>query len=96
MKKILIFFFFSAWVFMVDAQTFPTAWELIGNANTSRCFLGTTDANPLIFKTSNTERMRLAHNGSFLGIGISDPDATLHLHYQNDGQLSLLTKNYYN
>jgi hypothetical protein len=41
------------------------AWGLTGNAGTnpSTNFLGTTDNNGLIFKTNNTERMRLSSGG---------------------------------
>jgi len=41
------------------------AWGLSGNAGTnpSTNFLGTTDNNGLIFKTNNTERMRLSSGG---------------------------------
>ncbi|MGQ9864223.1 MAG: hypothetical protein ACUVRD_07080 [Bacteroidia bacterium] len=39
----------------------PTDWKIIGNTNSDPTthFLGTTDAQPLIFKTQNTERMRI-------------------------------------
>jgi hypothetical protein len=64
-----------------------TPWYITGNSGTSPSlnFIGTTDNNPLIFKTRNIERMRLLTGGSFLGVGISNPQATLHLHYQVDG-----------
>jgi hypothetical protein len=41
------------------------AWGLTGNAGTnpSTNFLGTTDNNGLIFKTNNTERMRISSGG---------------------------------
>jgi hypothetical protein len=50
-------------VFSVQAQN----WSLTGNAGTtSSNFVGTTDAQPLIFKTSATERARILSNGNFL------------------------------
>ncbi|MCL2289830.1 MAG: hypothetical protein FWC34_03890 [Bacteroidetes bacterium] len=85
MKKIILLFFFSAFFFGVNAQNSSSSWELSGNANTSsRNFLGTTDCRPLIFKTRNIERMRLLSDRSFLGIGVSDPQVPLHVHYQTD------------
>jgi hypothetical protein len=63
-------------------ETKTTAWLLNGNVNNSVSnFLGTTDSKPIIFKTDNVERMRLSNLSSSLGIGLSDPNATLHLHY---------------
>lgn len=48
-------------------------WSLTGNAaTTSANFLGTTDAQPLRFRTSNTLRMNLDANGK-LGLGNNAP-----------------------
>jgi len=77
MKKFFFFVIFSAFIFSVSAQT---AWNLNGNAIPKAAFLGTTNSFPLIFKTDSTERMRLSHDKSFLGIGTDDPKALLHLH----------------
>ena len=90
MKKVLLLFTFLAFAFMgVYAQTTGDFgyWDLRGNASTNPRFnfIGTTDANPLIFKTGDLERMRLLSNQTFLGIGTDDPLATLHLHYQVGG-----------
>ena len=43
----------------------PTDWRLIGNSGTNHNthFLGTTDNQPLVFRTSNTERMRILSDG---------------------------------
>lgn len=43
----------------------PTDWRLTGNAGTNSTtnFLGTTDNQPLIFRTNNTERMRVLTDG---------------------------------
>ena len=43
-------------------------WHLLGNAGTSSVtnFLGTTDAQNLVFRTSNNERTRLESTGEFL------------------------------
>jgi hypothetical protein len=84
MKKLLLLFTLLAFTFSgVNAQS--DYWNLDGNSGTtSSHFIGTTDNQPLIFKTNGTERMRLLPNKSFLGIGIPIPQATLHLHYQYD------------
>lgn len=41
------------------------AWELNGNSGTdsSTNFIGTTDAKPLVFKTNNTQHMKLRQDG---------------------------------
>jgi len=58
-------------------------WSLTGNASTTTTnFLGTTDFQPLVFKTNGLERMRIAAIGSAdpkIGIGTASPEATLHL-----------------
>src|SRR5829696_9848326 len=60
------------------------AWELNGNAigTTAGAFLGTTDAQPLVVKTTQTpgatplERLRVTPDGR-VGIGIINPQAKL-------------------
>lgn len=41
------------------------AWETVGNAGTTpgNNFIGTTDAQALVFRTNNTEKMRITSNG---------------------------------
>jgi hypothetical protein len=53
-----------------------TAWALTGNAITGTEFLGTTNAQPLVIRTDNTERMRITATGD-VGIGTTAPAATL-------------------
>lgn len=64
-----------------------TAWNLTGNAGTtSSFFLGTTDAQPLVFRTNNIERMRITTRGQwepantqhsiYIGEGAGELDAT--------------------
>jgi hypothetical protein len=54
------------------------AWLLTGNGGTNPAvnFLGTTDAQPLVIRTNNLERMRITAAGD-VGIGTSTPTATL-------------------
>jgi hypothetical protein len=54
------------------------AWRILGNAGTTAGtnFLGTTDAQDLVFKTNNTERARILSAGNF-GIGTSTPGTKL-------------------
>src|SRR6266542_3064761 len=56
------------------------SWSLTGNSGTSPStnFIGTKDAQSLVFRTNNVERMRIAGNG-FVGIGITTPKALLNL-----------------
>ncbi|MEP7236521.1 MAG: hypothetical protein ABI685_01605 [Ferruginibacter sp.] len=55
------------------------AWGINGNTgNTSAHFIGTTDANDLVFKTGNTEKMRVTNIGS-VGIGNAIPLMKLHI-----------------
>jgi hypothetical protein len=62
------------------SNTADNAWGTLGNTATNprKNFLGTTDDNDLIFKTNGIERLRLTKSG-WLGVGISDPKAALHV-----------------
>jgi hypothetical protein len=53
-------------------------WGLTGNSGTNPAtqFIGTTDAQPLVIKTNNTEAMRVLSTGN-VGIGTTTPDAKL-------------------
>ena len=55
-------------------------WHLFGNTGTNpgTHFLGTTDAQALVFKTSNLERMRILSGGN-VGIGTTTPAQRLHV-----------------
>jgi len=55
-------------------------WSLTGNAGTNPAnnFLGTTDNQPLVFRTNNSERVRIDTNGR-VGIGTTSPEMPLHI-----------------
>lgn len=59
--------------------TAASNWALLGNAatNPSLNFLGTTDGQPVVFRTDNVERMRLSGSATRLGIGNTNPTYTL-------------------
>jgi hypothetical protein len=82
MKKLIFILFLGALFFGAKAQSQgsqTTSWELTGNSGTSyRNFVGTTDSKPIIFKTNNTERMRLLEDNGFVGIGTELPQQKLH------------------
>jgi hypothetical protein len=61
----------SQWVRLLGGGE---AWLLTGNYGTDPAvnFLGTTDAQPLVIRTNNTERMRVTASGN-VGIGTSSP-----------------------
>lgn len=54
-------------------------WSLTGDASTnpSTMFLGTTDAQALVFRTNNTEKMRILSGGN-VGIAITAPTNLVH------------------
>ncbi len=54
------FWFWNGTIWVQDA-TSTNSWGLTGNAGTAAAtnFIGTTDANDLVFRTSNTEKMRV-------------------------------------
>ena len=68
-------------------------WSLLGNAATNPAinFLGTTDPQPLVVRTNNTERMRVTQTG-LVGIGTLGPAAPLHVNQgANDSTDVLVT-----
>lgn len=68
----------SSWRKMLSSVDTVNMWNVYGNAGTTAGsnFLGTTDAVAMVFKTNNTERMRILSGGS-IGIGTSTPDSML-------------------
>jgi hypothetical protein len=81
-----------------------TAWALLGNASTDPNvnFLGTTDAQPLVIRTDDIERMRILETGLVgigtatpaenLSIGIGSTDQTLGMDVGPDGNASFFFK----
>ena len=53
-------------------------WNTTGNngTNPSTNFLGTIDAQPLIFRTNNSEKVRITLNGN-VGVGTANPTQKL-------------------
>jgi len=70
----------SKWVKLLITGTPSDAWLTLGNAGTTpgTHFIGTIDNVDLVFKTNNSERMRIASNGN-VGIGTTSPLAKLHI-----------------
>ncbi len=67
-----------AWTQLITSASI--GWSLTGNASTiaGTNFIGTTDAKDMIFKTNNTESMRILSGGN-VGIGITSPTEILHI-----------------
>ncbi|MBL7891958.1 MAG: hypothetical protein JNL63_04970 [Bacteroidia bacterium] len=53
------------------------SWMLKGNKAKQKNFLGTTNDFPLIFKTNNIERIRIANASGNVGIGVTNPGEKL-------------------
>lgn len=59
------------------------SWSTCGNSiNAASHFLGTSNLMPIIFKTANTEQMRLLIDGK-LGIGTSNPSQRLEVQHND-------------
>jgi hypothetical protein len=80
----------TAWIAMA---TNSNTWGLTGNGLTSATtnFLGTTDGVDLVFRTTNTERIRILSGGN-VGIGIASPSAYLDISGTSGGTNSLLLR----
>lgn len=64
------------------SSIFAQSWNTTGNAGTnpSNNFIGTTDNQDLVLKTSNTERIRINSAGKMAIGGALDPNITLRVH----------------
>ena len=69
----LFYYNVSTWVQL-------STWQITGNTGTNKIVnkLGTTDSNPVIFRTEGTEKMRIDANGN-VGIGTNNPNLSLDL-----------------
>jgi microcystin-dependent protein len=58
------------------------AWELLGNTGTNAAtnFIGTTDAQDLVFKTNGIENVRVLNTNGNVGIGTNAPIARTHIY----------------
>ena len=64
---------------LLDGQEAADFWNLAGNTGTSPAdFLGTTDSQPLLFKTNNAEAMRIQTDGD-VSIGTTASAGVLHV-----------------
>ncbi len=84
-KKSFEFFDGNNWIVM---ESTGKAWLLTGNEGTDDTqFLGTTDAQPLIIKTNNIERLRINKSGE-VGIHVI-PDNNYLLSAQSDEHIQI-------
>lgn len=69
----------TRWAKLLVANSPSDAWLILGNAGTTAGtnFLGTTDAVDLVFKTNNTERMRIT-SGGYIGLATATPTTLVH------------------
>jgi hypothetical protein len=82
----------SKWVRLLVTGTPSDAWLTLGNAGTTpgTHFIGTTDNTSLVFRTNNTEQMRL-HNTGQLSIGDNTPGGKLDVHQTSSNDVARFT-----
>lgn len=74
-------------------QSYIDSWNVVGNAGTNNTkFLGTTDNQPLRFRTNNTEKMIIDTAGN-IGIGTATPGTKLDVNGEIRSNGALLTTN---
>lgn len=81
----------TSWISVPILADVPTGgtgatWSLTGNAglNAASQFLGTTDAQPLVFRTSNSTRATILADGN-IGIGTTTPQSALEISSAGSG-----------
>jgi len=64
----------SKWERFKTGASSSSGWDILGNTSTNDAvnFIGTTDAQDLVFKTNNSERIRIESTG-FVGFGTNTP-----------------------
>jgi hypothetical protein len=83
----------SKWVkFLITGTPSSDAWLTTGNSGTSPSsnFIGTIDNTSLVFRTNNTEQMRL-HNTGQLSIGDNTPGGKLDVHQTSSNDVARFT-----
>ena len=67
----------TKWV-LTSGQSMTAGWSTTGNSGTTAGtnFVGTTDAQSLVFKANSTEGMRILTSG-YVGVGTTTPGTTL-------------------
>ncbi|WP_126245350.1 hypothetical protein [Chitinophaga rhizosphaerae] len=83
----------GTWKPVSDAAS--TGWNLTGNStiNPALNFLGTTDAQPLIFKTNAIEYGRITETGK-MGVGTLYPNSALHVNGSTATNVAVATGNF--
>ena len=71
--------------YALRAESAATAWALTGNSIIGTEFLGTTNAQPLVIRTNNVERLRVTARGN-VGIGTATPTERLQV---SDGNIAI-------
>jgi len=68
------FYYFNGTIWVRLYSGTGNAWDILGNSGTvpATNFIGTTDAQDFVFRTNNTERMRILSGGN-VGIGVTNP-----------------------
>lgn len=68
----------GGWKKIADLSEANSNWSLTGNTGTNpnTNFIGTKDAQPLVIRTNDAERLRVAADGN-VGIGVNNPTAKL-------------------
>ncbi len=78
----------TEWVRLTDGA--GNDWALLGNAGTDAAvnFVGTTDAQPLTFRTNNTARFRIANGNQVFGLANGTANAPFYS-WESDSDIGL-------